>query len=96
MYLTYTDEMPEPWKACGFSWSASYKDWLSTLKEKGFTVTITNEPESKLYSGHQTLSAEVKAVKFDGTEISFWLKFGYGDSDSLSGNNTLYSISVKI
>jgi len=52
---------------------------------------------SKLYSGKQTLSGELTAVKRinSNVSVSFKFDFDYGDSNYLDGINTLYSISIK-
>ena len=97
MYITDTDPFPAQWASCGFDWNLSYTEWKSLLENKGFSVSVSKYPESKLYENKQTLSAELIAVKNINSDISvsFTLQFDYGDSNTVDGKKTLYSMWIK-
>ncbi len=97
MYITHSDPFPAQWVNCGFNWSLSYNEWKSLLENKGFIVSVSKYPESKLNDNRQTLSAELIAVKKINSDISvsFTLQFDNGDSNSVDGKNTLYSMWLK-
>ena len=96
MYITHNDPLPADWVTCGFDWKLSYNEWLSLLRNKGFEVTITSEPQSKLYDNRQTLSAKIKAVKQITSNISvkFEFSFDYGQGSTVNSKETLYNIFI--
>lgn len=95
IYWTYYEsDFPDFWKSKGFSWNNSYDAWLSTFKNLGFSINVTKEPETNVYDGRKTLSADVQAVSEDGM-LRFKLDFDYGkDGYYTSSSKTLYSITV--
>lgn len=96
MYITHNDPLPSDWINCGFDWRLSYNEWLNLLRNKGFDVTVTSEPKTKLYDGRQTLSAKIKAVKQITSSISvkFEFSFDYGQGSSVDSKETLYNIFI--
>jgi len=98
MYMTHYDALPKPWMDCGFDWTLSFNDWKSLLQSWGFSVSVTKEPESKTYSGRETLAAELTAIKIVNSEttIKFRFNFNYGKANTVDAKETLYALSVNL
>lgn len=95
LYWTQNDyEFPSIWKSKGFSWDNSYDEWIGVFKNLGFKVEIKKEPNVKEYSGHDTFSAEFRAISSDSS-LDFDLDFDYGENGcNTSSPKTLYSIML--
>lgn len=95
IYWTQRADFPTSWKSKGFSWDNSYDKWLETFKNLGFTIKVTSEPVTKIFSGRQTLSADVVALSADGL-LEFRMDFDYGeDGYYKSSPKTLYTLTIQ-
>lgn len=93
-WVDFFHDFPEEWKIMGFSWENSYDQWLSVLRNLGFTINVKDAPIVKEYSGRNTLSATFEAVSSDGL-LKFEYQFSYGEDGHLTTSpKSLYSIKI--
>jgi hypothetical protein len=92
--------MPEMWtEKSGFKYSLSYNEWMTLLKQQGFSIKVIEAPVTKTFNGRNTLSAEFEAISTDGLLIfDFYFRYGNEDGEGydIYAKNSLYDIYVKI
>lgn len=98
VYLTDSSYMPDKWESLGLTWRTSYNQILKLFKGMGFSIKITEKPETRKYKGRKTLSAKVEAISADGA-LKFKFVFNYGNENgegySQNSPSTLYSIDIE-
>ena len=99
IYIVHSSSMPDRWRGLGLDWHLSYNEWLALFHRMGFSIEHKRTPETKEYSGRNTLSAEFIATSPDQT-FTMDLTFNYGNNRgegySVHSKRSLYSISVKL
>jgi hypothetical protein len=85
--------IPEPWSAIGFDWDLSYDEWVSLLRQLGYSITVEEPPRVAAYDGHDSFSARVVAEKPARPLIT--LDFNYNKGANTASKGTVYSISAK-
>ena len=88
--------IPEPWRALGLDWNASYNQWLELLQRLGYAVNTEDPPRIVQYDGHASFSAVISAVQQARIPIKIKLGFDYNRGTTTDSPGTLYSISVAI
>ena len=99
IYMVNDDAMPDKWRELGLDWKLSYDEWLALFQRMGFSIEHTEAPETREYSGRNTLSAEFIATAPDQTftmELDFSYGNEHGEGYSTHSKRSLYSISVKL
>jgi len=97
MNLVRPRQLPLKWRNMGFDWFRSYDQWLELLEDLGYTITIVEAPHVEMFRGHESFTAEVKAINGTATvPTELNLDFKYSDKTTTSGEGTLYSIDIDI
>jgi hypothetical protein len=98
IYMTRSDAMPDQWINVGLTWHLSYNQLVDKFKSWGFVIEVKKSPTTKVYSGRNTLSAEIYAKTPDESVI-FDFSFEYGNDNnegySVDSRNTLYSLRIR-
>ena len=84
--------IPEQWRALGFDWNISYRQWLTLLQRLRYSITVDEPPQVVEYSGHDSFSARISATK---QPLMLTLDFNYNEGTTSDSKKTLYSIMVK-
>jgi hypothetical protein len=85
--------IPERWKALGFDWAISYRQWLELVRRLGYAITAQEPPRIVKYEGHDSFSATIVAAKEGWHAVT--LNFDYNEGTGADSRRTLYSINVK-
>lgn len=99
IHMVNDDAMPDKWRELGLDWKLSYDEWLALFQRMGFSIEHTEAPETREYSGRNTLSAEFIATSPDQAftmELDFNYGNEHGEGYSTHSKRSLYSISVKL
>lgn len=98
MYLTYSDPLPDQWRALGFDWPLSYREWNKLLQGIGCTVSIITKPHTaRHYSGkYDSFEAALRAThQTDLYSVIMDFSFCYSEGTKPTDKNTLYSLTVR-
>lgn len=90
LYITNSSNMPVDWVKLGFQWGNSYDTWVNLLKDLGFTLQHTKQPDTS----KSEFSAKFTAISPDG-RLSMRFQFDYGkNGNSTTSPGTLYCITM--
>ncbi len=97
IYMTYTDPIPQQWRACGLDWGLSYNEWHELFEKLGFFVSVVKRPKKEWYQGKMTLVAQFNASKkiTNDVTLSFEIYFNYSQKTSVKANGTVYSLRIR-
>jgi hypothetical protein len=105
IHLFPSEPAPEPWQVLGFRWENSYNQWLSWLRELGYSIEVIIEPHIERHEGeddddddhgYESLCAEVLAQKAAPYPHSMDLDFNYSeDRTTTDAGGTLFSIYIS-
>jgi hypothetical protein len=88
-------QIPDRWIALGFNWDISYTQWINLLGGLGYVVRVEQHPHVEKYSGHDSFTAKLIAVRQGKIPIEILLGFSYSEGTTTESPGTLYNITVK-